>query len=118
MDTRSGQFRVYRAVESVRHINFQAVAEPQLYSVHETGYSAEQQARVDELQTGDLVTATLEGDADAPNEAWRVASVTRDQRVPFGFAVDLAPEALPQPLKHSPPIPGLRRHHRQQSQPG
>ena len=96
MDTRSGQFRVYRAVESVRHINFQAVAEPQLYSVHETGYPAEQQARVDELQTGDLVTATLEGDADAPNEAWRVASVTRDQRVPFGFAVDLAPEALPQ----------------------
>jgi len=96
MDTRSGQFRVYRAVESVRHINFQAVGEPQLYSVHETGYPAEQQASVDDLQTGDLVAATLEGDADAPNEAWRVVSVTRKQRVPFGFAVDLAPEALPQ----------------------
>ena len=96
MDTQSGQFRVYRAVESVRHINFQAVAEPQLYSVYETGYPADQQDSIDELQTGDLVTATLEGDADAPNEAWRVASVTRNQRVPFGFAVDLVPEALPQ----------------------
>jgi len=99
MDTRSGQFRIYRAVESVRHINFQAVAEPQLYSVHETGYPAEQQAQVDELRTGDLVTATIEGDADAPDEAWRVASVTRDQRVPFGFAVELAPEMLPQAVQ-------------------
>ena len=96
MDTRSGQFRVYRVVESVRHINFQAVEQPQLYSVYETGYPAEQQASVDELRTGDLVTATLEGDADEPHEAWRVVSLTRNQRVPFGFAVALAPEALPQ----------------------
>lgn len=96
MNTRSGQFRVYRAVESVRHINFQAVEEPQLYSAHETGYGEGIQASVDALQTGDLVEATLEGDVDAQNEAWRVTSLTRRQRVPFGFAVDLAPEALPQ----------------------
>jgi len=70
MDIRSGQFRVYRAVESVRHINLQSVGEPQLYSVYETGYPADQQTLVDELQTGDLVTATLEGDVNAPNEAW------------------------------------------------
>ena len=39
---------------------------------------------------------TPESGVDRPNEACRVGSITRSQCVPFGFAVDLAPEALPQ----------------------
>ncbi len=99
MDTRSGSFRVYRVVDSVKHLNLQAVGEPQLYSVYETGYPESQQAAVDALTTGDLVDATLEGDPAAATEAWRVTEITRQDRVPFGFAVDLGLDGLPEPAR-------------------
>ncbi|MES3517414.1 MAG: hypothetical protein PPP58_07105 [Natronomonas sp.] len=95
MDTQSGSFRVYRVVEAVKHLNFQQTTTPKLYSVHSVGYADDRQALVDSLDTGDLVEATLEGDREADSAAWRVLSLTRTDRVPFGFAVDVAYEDLP-----------------------
>lgn len=93
MAERSGRFRVYRVVEAVGHINLQATDEPTLYSVFQTGYGDLQPA-VDDLRTGDLVAATIEGDPDAEREAWRLTALDRIDRVEIGFAVDADPPAV------------------------
>jgi hypothetical protein len=93
MAERSGRFRVYRVVESVPHCNFQAVEEPRLYTVYQSGYG-DLQATVDDLRTGDLVAATLSGDADAPDEAWRVTDLERVDGVAVDVAVDVTPPAV------------------------
>lgn len=90
---RSGRFRVYRVVESVPHINLQAIDSPTLYSVYSSGYPDLQPA-VDDLETGDLVEATLEGDPDDDAEPWRLAAVERVDRVRTAFAVDVDPPDL------------------------
>ena len=89
----SGRFRVYRVVESVPHINLQAVESPTLYSVYSSGYPDRQPA-VDDLETGDLVEATLEGDPDDDAEPWRLTAVERVGRVRTAFAVDVDPPDL------------------------
>jgi hypothetical protein len=90
MAERSGRFRVYRVVESVPHVNLQAVDEPTLYTVYESGYPDRQDA-VDVLRTGDLVEATLSGDPAADDEPWRLTAVERVGGVEMGFAVDADP---------------------------
>ncbi|WP_049935144.1 hypothetical protein [Haloplanus natans] len=87
---RSGRFRVYRVVESVPHVNVQAVDSPTLYSVYQSGYGDLQPA-VDGLETGDLIEATLAGDPDDDTEPWRLAAVDRIDRVRTAFAVDVDP---------------------------
>lgn len=87
---RSGHFRVYRVVESVPHINVQAVDSPTLYSVYQSGYD-ELQPTVDALETGDLVEATLAGDPDDDAEPWRLTGLDRIDRVRTAFAVDVDP---------------------------
>jgi hypothetical protein len=86
----SGRFRVYRGVESVPHINVQAVDEPTLYSVYRSGY-ADGQSTVDALETGDLIEATLAGDPAADDDPWRLTAVERVDRVRTAFAVDVDP---------------------------
>jgi len=93
MDTREGRFRVYRVTESVPHINLQATGSPVLYTVYQQGY-ADLQPAVDALTTGDRVDATLSGDADADDEAWRLEALERVDRVEMGFAVDVEPPAV------------------------
>lgn len=88
---RSGEFRVYRVVESVPHLNFQRVDEPRLYTVYRSGYDEATQATVDDLQTGDRVSATLVGDPDADEEPWRVERVEREDGVATAFGVDVDP---------------------------
>lgn len=90
MVERSGRFRVYRVVEAVPHSNFQAVDTAQLYTVYESGYDALQSA-VDDLRTGDLVEATLSGDPDADEEAWRLTDLERVGGLTVDFAVDVDP---------------------------
>ncbi|QPV64680.1 hypothetical protein I7X12_08770 [Halosimplex litoreum] len=90
MVERSGRFRVYRVVESVRHVNLQAVDSAQLYTVYESGY-ADIQPAVDDLTTGDLVAATLAGDPDADEEPWRLTDVERVGGVAMDFAVGVEP---------------------------
>ena len=90
MAERSGQFRVYRVTESVPHINLQAVDSATLYTVYQTGYG-DLQEQVDELVTGDLVTATLAGDPAAEEEPWRIQRLGRAGGVEMGFAVDIQP---------------------------
>ena len=87
---RSGHFRVYRVVESVPHINVQAVDSPTLYSVYQSGYG-ERQPTVDALETGDLIEATLAGDPDDDAEPWRLTALDRVDRVRTAFAVDVDP---------------------------
>lgn len=87
---RSGRFRVYRGVESVPHINVQAVDSPTLYSVYRSGYDTHQSA-VDDLETGDLIEAALTGDPDDDAEPWRLTAVERIDRVRTAFAVDVDP---------------------------
>jgi len=87
---RSGRFRVYRVVESVPHVNVQAVDSPTLYSVYQSGYG-ELQPTVDALETGDLIEATLAGDPDDDTEPWRLTAVDRIDRVHTAFAVDVDP---------------------------
>jgi len=87
---RSGRFRVYRGVESVPHINVQAVDSPTLYSVYRSGYEAVQ-STVDDLETGDLIEATLAGDPDDEAEPWRLTAVERVGRVRTAFAVGVDP---------------------------
>lgn len=87
---RSGRFRVYRGVESVPHINVQAVDEPTLYSVYRSGYT-DNQSTVDALETGDLIEATLAGDPADDAEPWRLTAVKRVGRVRTAFAVDIDP---------------------------
>lgn len=90
MASRTGRFRVFRVVESVPHLNLQAVASPTLYTVYQSGYGA-LQAAVDDLRTGDLVEATLDGDPDADSEPWRLTAVECVDRVRMDFAVDVTP---------------------------
>lgn len=91
---RAGRFRVYRGVESVPHINVQAVAEPTLYSVYRSGYDAGLQETVDALATGDLLEATLDGDPADDAEPWRLTAADRIDRVRTAFAVDVDPPAV------------------------
>ena len=84
---------MYRVVESVPHINLQAVDSPTLYSVYSSGYPDRQPA-VDDLETGDLIEATLDGDPDDDAEPWRLAAVERVGRVRTAFAVDIDPPEL------------------------
>lgn len=90
MAERSNQFRVYRVTESVPHINLQTVDSSTLYTVYQTGYG-ELQEQVDELVTGDMITATLEGDPGAEEEPWRIRRLDRTGGVEMGFAVDIQP---------------------------
>lgn len=83
---RSGTFRVYRVVESVAHINLQAVEEQTLYTVYQSGYTT-LQPTVDSLETGDLVEATLSGDPSDQSEAWRLTDVHVVGGVEMDFAV-------------------------------
>jgi hypothetical protein len=92
MVERSGRFRVYRVVESVPHVNLQAVDSAQLYTVYESGYDGIQPA-VDDLTTGDLVAATLSGDPAADDDPWRLTDVERVGGVAMGFAADVDPPA-------------------------
>ena len=93
MDSRSSRFRVFRVVESVRHLNLYDVEAARLYTVYETGYP-DRQADVDALRTGDLVEATLSGDADADEEPWRLEALERVGGVEMSFAVDADPPAV------------------------
>ncbi|WP_136591969.1 hypothetical protein [Salinigranum halophilum] len=94
MDERSGQFRVYRVIESVPHINVQSTESPVLYSVYQSGYADDAlEATVDDLRTGDLVEATLVGDAGDETDPWRFEAVERVGRVRTSFAVDAEPPA-------------------------
>ena len=91
----SGRFRVYRVVESVPQINLQAVESPTLYSVYQSGYSdPELQATVDDVETGDLVEATLEGDPEDDAEPWRVTALDRVGGIHTGFVVDVDPPEI------------------------
>ena len=90
MDERSGQFRVYRVVESVPHLNLQATDEPQLYTVYQSGYG-DRQETVDGLRTGDRIAATIEGDPAADDDPWRLTDAERVGGVEMDFAVDVDP---------------------------
>ncbi|MFB6128054.1 MAG: hypothetical protein ABEJ79_12285 [Halolamina sp.] len=94
MAERTGQFRVYRVVESVPHINLQAVDSPRLYTVYQSGYADALQSVVDDLETGDRIAATLAGDPDDDQEPWRLTDVERVGGVDVGFAVDVDPPAV------------------------
>jgi hypothetical protein len=90
MTERSEQFRVYRVTASVPHINLQTVDSSMLYTVYQSGYG-ELQEQVDELATGDLVTATVEGDPAAEDEPWRIRHLERVGGVEMEFAIDTQP---------------------------
>lgn len=102
--TRTGTFRAFRIVPAVHHINLFDVDAGRLYTVYQTGYSEALQATVDDVRTGDLLDATLVGDPEAPDEAWRLTRAAPDteRSVAVDFAVDLAPEALPAPVADDP----------------
>lgn len=87
MVERSGRFRVYRVVPSVPHLNLQAVDEPRLYTVYESGYETIQQS-VDTLRTGDLIEATVSGNPADDEEAWRLTAIDRIDSVRMDFVVD------------------------------
>lgn len=92
---RSGRFRVYRSVESVPHINVQAVDSATLYSTYRSDYAdPDLQAAVDALDTGDLIAATLDGDPDDDAEPWRLTAVERVDRVRTAVAVAVDPPAV------------------------
>jgi hypothetical protein len=90
MDERVGEFRVYRIVPSVPHLNLQAIDEPQLYTVYQSGYDDLQPA-VDALRTGDRVAATVEGDPATADEPWRLTALDQVGDIEMGFAVDIDP---------------------------
>lgn len=95
MERRSGRFRVYRVVEAVPHYNFQAVDEPRLYTVYQSGYDDDRQAVVDDLTTGSLVSATLVGDTDDDTEPWRIDEIERAEgSVTVAVAADVDPPAV------------------------
>jgi hypothetical protein len=102
--TRTGTFRAFRIVPAVHHINLFDVDAGRLYTVHQVGYPDGLQATVDDLRTGDLVDATLAGDPEAPEEAWRLTRAAPDpeRSVAVDFAVDLDPAALPAPVADDP----------------
>lgn len=102
MGDRSGQFRVYRVVDSVPHVNLQAVDDATLYTVYQSGYDGTGedglQATVDGLRTGDLIEATLSGDPAAEEDPWRLTDCERVGGVEMGFAVDVTPPAVARDL--------------------
>jgi len=88
VDRVEGTFRVYRVFEAVPHLNLVDVDADRLYTVYESGYPDDRERAVDDLSTGDLVDAAVEGDADAPDEPWRLVDPEPD---PAGsVAVDFA----------------------------
>jgi hypothetical protein len=99
-------FRVYRGVSAVDHINLYGADTERLYSVYRRGYDDEFQATVDSLRTGEMVLATLVGDPEAPEEAWRLAKVGRDDRlsVAMAFVDGLDPDDLPGPIRENPDV--------------
>ncbi len=97
MAERSGRFRVYRVVESVPHLNFQAVDTPTLYTVYQSGYDTLQPA-VDDLRTGDSVAATLTGDPERADEPWRLTALERQDRVDMAFATGVTPPEVARDL--------------------
>jgi hypothetical protein len=97
MTERSGQFRVYRVVESVPHYNLQATDSPTLFTVYQSGYGA-LQSDLDRLRTGDLIEATLDGDPAAENEPWRLTALERLDGVEMGFAVGVQPPDIAREL--------------------
>jgi hypothetical protein len=101
MDTRSGRFRVYRVVDSVAHLNLQAVDAPQLYTVYQSGYGEELQAAVDDLRTGDRIDAELAGDPDDADEPWRLRHFELVDSVEMDFAVDVEPPDIARDLWES-----------------
>ncbi len=84
-------FRVYRVFEAVPHLNLVDVGGDRLYTVYESGYPDDRQRVVDDLSTGDLVDATVEGDPDAPEEPWRLVDPDPDpaESVAVDFATDV-----------------------------
>lgn len=90
MDTTEGTFRVYRVVDAVAHLNVLDVDAGTLYTVYESAYPDTVQRVVDDLTTGDLVTATLEGDSDAPEEPWRFTAVEPAGGVTVDFVTGVA----------------------------
>lgn len=90
MAEQSGQFRVYRVVESVPQYNLQSIEPPTLYTVYRSGYGAIQ-PEVDALRTGDRIEATLSGDPADDDEPWRIAELRHLDGVEMGFAVDVRP---------------------------
>lgn len=90
MDTTEGTFRVYRVVDAVAHLNVLDVDAGTLYTVFESVYPDTVQQTVDDLRTGDLVTATLEGDSDAPEEPWRFTAVEPTGGITVDFVTDVA----------------------------
>lgn len=103
--TRTGTFRAFRIVPAVHHINLFEVESRRLYTVYQTGYPEALQPVVDDLRTGDLVDATLAGDPDAPDEAWRLTrAAPTDRSVAVDFATDLAPTDLPAPVADDPDL--------------
>lgn len=97
MTERSGQFRVYRVVESVPHYNLQAIDSPTLFTVYQSGYGA-LQSDIDRLRTGDRIEATLDGDPTAEDEPWRLTALERLDAVEMGFAVDVRPPDIAREL--------------------
>ncbi|WP_262175551.1 hypothetical protein [Haloarcula laminariae] len=97
METHAGRFRVYRVVESVPHINLFDTEGTRLYTAYQSGYG-DRQDDIDALRTGDLVEATLGGDADDPDEAWSIQSVERVGGVRMAFAVGADPPAVAEEL--------------------
>jgi hypothetical protein len=89
MAERSGQFRVYRVVPSVHHLNFQSVGDTTLYTVYQSGYGSLQSA-VDSLETGALIEATLEGDPTTAEDPWHLTGVEYVDGLVLDFAVDVA----------------------------
>jgi hypothetical protein len=77
-DRVDGEFRVYRVFEAVPQVNLLDVDARRLYSVYRSGYPDAVQSVVDGLSTGDLVSATVEGDPDDATEPWRVVAAERD----------------------------------------
>lgn len=78
MATTEGRFRVYRVLAAVPHVNLLDVDAERLYTVYRSSYPDAVQRVVDDLRTGDLVEATVEGDPDAADEPWRLTEVERD----------------------------------------
>ncbi|MFC7175764.1 hypothetical protein [Halosegnis marinus] len=78
MATTEGTFRVYRVLDAVAHLNLLDTAESRLYTVFESGYPDDLQATVDGLATGALVSGTVEGDPDDPDEPWHLLDAERD----------------------------------------
>jgi hypothetical protein len=97
---RTDRFRVYRNLGAIPHVNLYGTTNERLFSVYRDGYGEELQATVDGLSTGDCVVATILGDPDDPDEAWRLVRAIRDDTLStsVAFAPGVDPERLPAPV--------------------